>query len=77
MTTSTALNACLAEHGIVRPARAFGGTASWQTVDADLSAYTGGDLVKVRFLFVSGASLQYEGWYIRSVHLGGVQVLGS
>lgn len=54
----------------------FSGAHEYFDTDViDLSAYADAPTVKVRFVLASGISIGREGWYLRSVDLGGVSVL--
>lgn len=76
MTTS-AIKACVGSHGVADTVLVFSGdhTASFETVVADLSAFADAPSVTFRFLFGSDTSVQYDGWAIKNVEIGGVKVL--
>jgi len=50
-----------------------GSQTSWQKVSLDLTNYAGNDLL-FRFRFKSDGSVTYEGWYIDSINLYGVDL---
>lgn len=75
--TTTMIRACAATYGIAPTAPVFSGnnSAAFESVVADLSAYAGASSLTVRFLFGSDSSVQYDGWAIKNVEIGGAKVL--
>lgn len=70
------LQGCLTSHGLAAASRVFSGNkATFDPVTVDLGAFLGADTIQVRFLFGAYTSLTEEGWYLRSVELGGVKLL--
>ena len=68
--------ACFTGFGAPLDGNVFSGvqTSAFETVTADLSAYVGAPTVQVRFVFGT-VVFNYEGWFLRDVQLGGVDVL--
>lgn len=73
---STALKSCLATHGLPATTEVFSGDKqTFDTVTADLSAFSSAPTVKVRFVFGSDSSVAYDGWFIKTVQIAGVPLV--